>query len=88
MNMMQMNEGESGEGSESSQMSPPSETAGKTALLPLSLLPSGAKPGDTVTLKVVSLNGEEAIVGLAGKSQEPEPMSADEEIDSMAKENE
>lgn len=77
-------------GTESAPPEAPEQNGSKTALLPLSLFPEGANPGDNVTLRVVSVNGDEVIAELATEREEPSegPMSADEEIDMMAAENE
>lgn len=57
-----------------------------TALLPTSALGKGVKEGDSVTLTVVKLHGDEVEVSISsGKTKETKPeKSADEELDSMA----
>lgn len=47
-----------------------------TALVPLSALGGGAKVGDTVTLKVVKVHGEEAEVEIASSHGEPTTKTA------------
>ena len=60
-----------------------------TALIPLSALGKGAKEGDTITLKVKKIEGEEAVVEIAsGKNGESkEDTSADDELETMASNN-
>ncbi len=41
-----------------------------TALLPLSALGGKAKPGDTVTLKIVKLHGDEVEVEISSSKEE------------------
>lgn len=68
-------EGEGGDG----------EDMGESAIVPTKIL-AGAKEGDTVTLKVVKLYGDEAeITALPGKSTQTKS-EIDEEIDALASE--
>lgn len=61
------------------------EDMGESAIVPTKLL-SGAKEGDTITLKVVKLYGDEAeITALPGKSTQTKS-DVDEEIDALASE--
>jgi hypothetical protein len=62
------------------------EAEEKSALLPKSMFPEGAKPGDTITLKVIAAYGDEIEVSAAEapEGEENEPPSADEELDSMS----
>ncbi len=73
--------------SETEEVSVDEENAeNPTALLPLSAFGKGAKAGDTITLKVVKLHGDEVEVELSAKTKSEEtekPMSADAELDSM-----
>jgi hypothetical protein len=78
---------------QSGEESPAAEASetngGKTALLPLSIFPDDVKPGDSITLRVVSVNGQEVIAEPAEtETPEEQPMSADQEIDMMAAQNE
>lgn len=57
---------------------------GTSALVPLSLI-GDAKPGDTITLKVVRLLEDEAeLAPSSEETKEEESPSADQEIDMMA----
>lgn len=56
-----------------------------TALIPTSALGGKAKPGDTVTLRIVKVHDGEAEVEItSGKTSKPETKTADEELDMMA----
>jgi len=65
---------------------------GQNALLPRSLFNDGVKPGDTITLKVSAIYGDEVEVSASASSEEPKEMedeespmmSADEEIEAAA----
>jgi len=64
---------------------------GQNALLPRSIFSEGVKPGDTITLKVSAIYGDEVEVSATASSEEPEEMedespmmSADEEIEAAA----
>jgi hypothetical protein len=62
------------------------EDASNSALLPKSLFPGGVKPGDTITLTVSAIYGDEVEASVAPEpteSEESPAMSADEEIDMM-----
>jgi hypothetical protein len=67
----------------------------QNALLPRSLFADGVKPGDTITLKVTALYGDEVEVSASASSEEsemedeegPQMMSADEEIEAAAMNN-
>lgn len=61
------------------------EAENPTALLPRAALGKGAKIGDTVTLKVVAIHGDDEIeVALSqGKRETKEPKTANAEIDEM-----
>ncbi len=64
------------------------EAKNPTALLPTSALGEGVREGDTVTVKVVKLHGDEVEVEISSSSKPTkEAMSSDEELDSMEKEN-
>jgi hypothetical protein len=56
-----------------------------TALIPLSALGKGAKVGDTISLKVTKIEGEEAVVEIASNAdtKSGSPMPADDELNSM-----
>ncbi len=59
-----------------------------TALLPLSALGGKAKPGDTVTMKVVKLHGDEVEVEISSSSDEApdkEPATDPEELGELDK---
>ncbi len=59
-----------------------------TALLPLSALGGKAKAGDTVTMKVVKLHGDEVEVEISSSSDETpdnEPATDDEELGELDK---
>lgn len=73
------------------------ESVGNSALLPKKFFSGSVEPGQTVTLKVVHVYDDEVEVSTSSEappegdtgdteeeSTEPEDMSADEEIDSMA----
>ena len=74
-----------GQGGDDSEM-------GQNALLPRSLFNDGVKPGDTITLKVSAIYGDEVEVSATASSEEPEEieeeespmMSADEEIEAAS----
>lgn len=56
-----------------------------TALIPLSALGKNVKEGDSITLKVSKIEGEEAIVSLSsGDKKTDKEQSSDDELDSMA----
>jgi hypothetical protein len=58
-----------------------------TALIPLSALGKGAKEGDSITLKVKKIEGEEAVVEIAAGKSEESDTSANDELDTMASNN-
>ena len=66
---------------------------GQNALLPRSIFSDGVKPGDTITLKVSAVYGDEVEVSATASSGEPPelieppPISADEEIEAAAERN-
>jgi hypothetical protein len=66
------------------------EQMGQNALLPRSLFSDGVKPGDTITLKVSAIYGDEVEVSASASSNETRSMeespmmSADEEIEAAA----
>jgi hypothetical protein len=66
------------------------EQMGQNALLPRSLFNEGVKPGDTITLKVSAIYGDEVEVSASASSNETRSMeespmmSADEEIEAAA----
>lgn len=79
------------EGSEETPGSPQEkqEAGGKTALLPLTMFSGDVKPGDTITMRVTGVYGDEVGAELVNAEPSTAPeMSADNEIDMMAKENE
>lgn len=56
-----------------------------TALIPLSALGKNVKEGDSITLKVSKIDGEEAIVSLSsGDKKANKEQSSDDELDSMS----
>jgi len=57
-----------------------------TALIPLSALGKGAKIGDTISLKVTKIEGEEAVVEIAA-GESKEDTSANDELETMASNN-
>lgn len=61
------------------------EAAGKSALLPKSLFSGAVTPGQTITMKVSAVYGDEVEVSVDAGAETPEPsgMSADDEIDMM-----
>lgn len=71
---------------------PPETEVGQNALLPRTLFGDAVKPGDTITLKVSAIHGDEVEVSATATSEEPgemEPetpprMTADEEIEAAA----
>jgi hypothetical protein len=74
----------------------PKDEMGQSALLPRSLFGDGVKPGDTITMKVSAVFGDEVEVSATASSgapeelemeeEEPSMMSADEEIEQAATE--
>jgi len=64
----------------------------QNALLPRNLFTEGVKPGDTITLKVSAVFGDEVEVVASASSEEqeemeveaPPMMSADEELEAVA----
>lgn len=59
-----------------------------TALIPTSALGKSAKVGDSITMKVTKIEGEEAIVELSsGDKKTDKEMSSSDELDSMAETN-
>ena len=61
------------------------EDGGKSALLPKSLFGGSVTPGQTITMKVSAVYGDEVEVSMSDDAETPEPsgMSADDEIDMM-----
>ncbi len=57
-----------------------------TALIPLSAIGKRAKVGDSITVKVMKIEGEDAVVELSSTPAKVKPPSASEELDSMAAE--
>jgi hypothetical protein len=70
----------------------PDTEQGQNALLPRSLFSDDVKPGDTITLKVSAIHGDEVEVTATAESEteppestaEPPEMTADEEIEAAA----
>lgn len=63
------------------------ETEGKSALVPKSIFPSDPKVGDTITLTVSAVFGDEIEVSASEETSETEEspeMSADEELEALA----
>jgi len=63
------------------------EASEKSALLPKSMFPGEAKPGDKITLTVIAAYGDEIEVSAANEppeGEETEPPSADQELESMS----
>jgi len=81
-------------GPEGAQAGSPAETEqGQNALLPRNLFSDDVKPGDTITLKVSAIYGDEVEVAASASSEEepeemeeeePPRMTADEEIEAAA----
>lgn len=71
------------------QAPPPDETDSEapSALLPKSLVGDDAQVGQTITLKVVAIHGDEVSVAAAGEETEPKTIDkAESELDAMAAE--
>jgi len=74
----------------------PKDEMSQSALLPRSIFGDEVKPGDTITMKVSAVFGDEVEVSASATSEEPEEMeeeeqmppsmSADEEIEQAATE--
>lgn len=76
--------------------SPAESESGQNALLPRNLFSDSVKPGDTITLKVSAVYGDEVEVSATASSEEepedvemegeeePAEMTADQEIESAA----
>jgi hypothetical protein len=69
----------------------PGSDTGQNALLPRSIFGDGVKPGDTITLKVSAVFGDEVEVSASAspeqepeENQEPPELTADEEIEAAA----
>lgn len=64
------------------------EVGSKSALLPKSLLPEGAKVGDTFSIRIGAFFDEEAEISVVSEETETEkpPMSANDEIDAAGAE--
>ncbi len=57
-----------------------------TALIPLSAIGKRAKVGDSITVKVMKIEGEDAVVELSSTPAKVTPPSASQELDDMAAE--
>ena len=69
----------------------PDSDSGQNALLPRSIFGDGVKPGDTITLKVSAVFGDEVEVSASASSgeeleeiQEPSELTADQEFEAAA----
>lgn len=80
---------EEGAAEESTESVDEENAENPTALIPLSALGKGAKEGDTITLKVKKIEGDEAIVELEGgnNADTGKDTSADDELETMASTN-